>query len=154
MIDSTQQTRGFFAKPQDGIELVTKTMIMLVASFLSIIAYFIVFSRSIGSNVSQYVNQGDFVNMTSFAFVFTTLCVSFFWLNIGKERIFLLLALGFLVILMVLVISINRYLAVYPESNAFHLYFYVGILDFLTAITLPIGLGFVVARIHKKQTYD
>lgn len=58
-----------------------------------------------------------------------------------------------LVFIMVLVVSINRYLAVYPASGAEASFFYVGILDFLTAIALPIGMGrlvgFVITPLQK-----
>lgn len=131
-----------------------KTALIFCGALLCISLYYILFSIAIGGDYRLYVNGGDFVNMASFAFVLTFFGVSFFWLNIGKKRLIFLLPPTFLATIMLLVISINRYLAVYPESNAFRLYFYVGILDFLTAIILPIGLGFVVAHIYKKQKHD
>lgn len=151
-MDNAQQTGGFFAKPQDGIELVIKTVIMFVISSLLVIGYFALFSVITGSSVSEYVNQGDFVNMTSLAVVLTIFCVSFFWLNTRKKRM-LLLAFGLLIVLMILVVSINRYLAVYPESGAAAWFFYVGLLDLFVVVTLPVGLSHAVQQIIESK-YD
>lgn len=117
-----------------------KIVLVFCGMMLLVSLYFILFSVSIGSDYRLYITIGDFVNMASFAFVATALIVSFFWLKEGRRNRPLLLALGMLVFIMALAVSINRYLAVYPASGAEALFFYVGILDFLTAIVLPIGV--------------
>lgn len=150
MIHNAQKVEGFFATPADSTELVLKTAIMLIVSSLVVIGYFALFSTIIGSDVSKYINQGDLVNMASFAFVLTLFGVSLLWLKTDKKRI-LLLAFGILIVLMILVVSLNRYLAVYPETGAAALFFYVGLLDLFVVVTLPVGLSYAVGQIHKKR---
>lgn len=117
--------------------------------------YFILFSLSIGGDYRLYVNNGDFVNMASLAFVATALVTVLFWTGGTRRNVPLLAALVILTVIMILVVSINRYLAVYPASGAEALFFYVGILDFLTALFLPIGVGRLVgSSIRLTQKHD
>lgn len=127
-----------------------KTSIVFFGTLLFISAYFIFFSVLIGGDWRLYINAGDFVNMASFGFISTALFVALSRISDARRNVSLLVALGLLTLIMVSVVSINRYAAVYPESGVGALFFYVGIMDFIVAGALPFGMS-RMARIILKR---
>ena len=117
-------------------------MILLIfcLAFLGISVYFIFFSQIIGGDYRLYNDLDDFVNMASFAFAVTTFTVVLAEMKKGTGRALFLSALSIFIVIMIIVISVDRYLVVYPASGMDRLFFYVSILDFIAACILPFGL--------------
>src|SRR3989344_4751162 len=126
-------------------------LLIFCLTLLFISLYLVGFSYLIGSDYRQFTARGDIINMLSFAFVSTAWIVAIVWMKKGSGRTLLVFALGTLSVIMVLVVSLNRYLAVYRTSGAENLFLYVAILDFIAAVSLTIGVGRAFEDIFKKQ---
>ncbi len=129
-----------------------KLFLIFCLALLGISLYFVVFSFAIESDYRQFTGWGDFINMLSFAFAATALTAPLVWMKKTDGRFLLISALGILSVIMVLVVSLNRYLAVYPTSGAESLFLYVAILDFLAAVCITIGVGRASEDIFRKQS--
>lgn len=128
-----------------------KLFLIFFLTLLFISLYFVGFSYVIGSDYRQFTGRGDFINMLSFAFVSTALTATLVGMKKEGGRTLFLLGLGILSVIMLIVVSLNRYLAVYPTSGAESLFLYVAILDFLAAVCLTVGVGRATESIFKKQ---
>ncbi len=128
-----------------------KLILIFCLTLLCISLYLVGFSYLIGSDHRQFTGPGDVVNMLSFAFVSTSCIAALIWMKKVNGRTLLIFALGILAVIMLFVVSFNRYLAVYPTSGLERLFLYVAILDFIAAVSLAIGVGRASDSLFNKQ---